>query len=291
MRSALGVVTVICVLCTAGPALAQEEQKATFPEAAALADYPVYKPHRTLGLKARVTTVRNTCVSVNRRELVVHYGRPAGHGPHVTLYETKPYVCGDAGVRRLYRKVWILGHRVRVEASCETSLPPACGLRKGATHGFILNLRVRRHHRLTSIGMISDHLSFRRFIRMARSLRPVKPGTTVHLTSFLSDDRTVWCGLSSDYRWCTTKGPGQYGGHLFRDGAVVLCGVGQPPGQSVCANDWDDDAPVLRDGQRSVVEGYACADTEGAVTCTVAAGTGKGKGFRVAVNGSSVVDP
>jgi hypothetical protein len=270
----------ICVLCTAGPARAQEEQKATFPEAAALADFPVYKPHRTLGLKARVTTVRNTCVSVNRRELVVHYGRSGGNGPHVTLYETKPYVCGDAGERRLYRKVRILGHRVRVEAGCETSLPPTCGLRKGGKHFFIVQMRVRLHHRLTAIGMTSDNLSFKRFVRMARSLRPVKPGKTVHLTGFLSDDRTVWCGLSTDYRWCTTKGPGQYGAHLFHDGTVELC-------QSVCANNWDDDAPVLRDGQRSLAGGYTCADAKGAITCTVASG----KGFRIAVNGASTVGP
>jgi hypothetical protein len=58
-------VAAVCVgmlLACAGPAGAQEDHL-TFAQAASLADYPVYKPHRTVSLPVRVRTVANTCVA------------------------------------------------------------------------------------------------------------------------------------------------------------------------------------------------------------------------------------
>jgi hypothetical protein len=287
MRSRLFAAVVVCLVVQA-PVYAQDQQKSTFGEAAAQVDFPVFKPHRTLGLNARVSTVANSCVpSGDKRMVIAQYGRKSGSGPQFLIYEAKPFVCGDPGESRPYRKVRIRHRRVLARVFCE-SPEPECKLHKGRSHGFVVQLRIRsgKHHRLTAIGLESNNVPFRAFVRMARSLRRVKPvettpPATVHLTSFLSDDGKVWCGINANdgYRWCTTDWPDQHGARLFADGTVVLCGLGQPQANSECANNWDPNAPVLHDGQTSDVGGYACTDSQGAITCTIKTG----QGFRVDV--------
>ena len=125
---------------------------------------------------------------------------------------------------------------------CE-SPEPECKLHKGRSHGFVLQLRVRsgEHHRLTAIGLESNHVSFAAFVRMARSLRRVRPveTTTVHLTSFLSDDGKIWCGINTydGYRWCTTDWPEQYGA-LRASEPAALHGVSrnERPGLAIRAS-------------------------------------------------------
>jgi hypothetical protein len=299
-RPVLAVSLALLALPTAS-GLAQDEQHVTFAQAAAQADFPVFEPLRTLGLKARVVTVANMCVPTGGERMVIaSYGRRSGRGPQIGIWQAKPFVCGDPGESRPYRTVRIRHRAVAVRVSCE-SPEPQCRLHEGRTHSFVLLMRVRsgKRHRLTSIEMLSSHVPFARFVRAARSLRRVKPDettpppATVRLTSFLSDDRKVWCGISTyrGDRWCTTAWPDQYGAHVFDDGTVVLCGLGQPAENSECAQQWDPSAPVLEDGQSSDVGGYVCADQAGAVTCTVKSGAGAGHGFRVDVNGSHVLEP
>jgi hypothetical protein len=297
----LGRVLVAVAVCLAlpAPALAQDVQKTTFGRAAAQVDYPLFQPTRTLGLKAHVTSVLNGCVKgANPREILARFGKPSGHGPQLGLYQARPYYCGDPGESRPYRTVRVLHRKVTISAYCE-SAEPECKLFKGRTHGFVLVMRLRtgKQHRLTGIGLESSNISFRQFVRVARSLRRVKPDLSpnppVHLAGFLSHDGKIWCGIDADdgSRWCTTDWPNQYGAHVSADGNVVLCGLGQPAANSECANNWDTYAPHLQDGQSSDFGGYVCTDEGAAVTCTVKAGPGAGKGFRVHASGSEVIDP
>jgi hypothetical protein len=303
VRAQVSVAAVACVgaLAAAAPTFGQDQQKSTFGQAAAEADFPVFKPQRTLGLKARVVTVANLCVpEVGKRMVIANYGRRSGRGPQIGIWQAKPFVCGDPGESRPYRSVRIRHRNVQVRVSCE-SPEPQCKLHKGRIHSFLLRMPVRSGNRVTAIGMLSSHVRFARFVQVARSLRRVPPDpsttppptTTLHLTSFLSDDGKIWCGLNTyDHsRWCTTNWPNQYGGHVFPDGTVVLCGLDQGDEDSECAQQWDASAPVLHDGQSSDVGGYVCADQAGAVTCTVKSGAGAGRGFHVDVHGSQAVGP
>lgn len=57
-----------------------------------------------------------------------------------------------------------------------------------------------------------------------------------------------------------------------------------PPGGHVplgCFQNWNKNAPILRYGQSDLYDGIRCTSTPNGITCTVVAGTGKGKGFRI----------
>ena len=110
------------LLSLAAQASAQVPQplKVTWGEAASLADYPVFRPNRALGLKARVAAPVNSCVQGGKVMVVANYGRASGKGPQIGLWQAKPYVCGDPGEARRYRKVRILHRTVWAFAFCET---------------------------------------------------------------------------------------------------------------------------------------------------------------------------
>jgi hypothetical protein len=290
------VLGVVGLLWAATAAVAQDEQKATFAEAAALVDYPVLAPHRVLGLRPRVVTVSNLCVtSGGKRMVIAGYGRRSGRGPQFRILEAKPFVCGDAGESRPFRTVRIRGHRVAVRASCE-SPEPECALHTGRKHTFVALLRLRTgaKHRLTAIGLQSSHVSFNAFVRMARSLRPVRAAATVSLAEFLSSDGSVWCRIGfygADDRWCAYHGADEFGASVAPDGTVTRCGTGQPAPRDFCTQNWAVTTIRLADGLSSDVGGYLCTDAQGTVTCTVKAGTGAGSGFRVGSAGSEVISP
>ena len=179
MRTQATIAVVLCVgaVAASATAFAQDMRPSTFGKAAAEADFPVYKPQRTLGLKARVITVANTCVpDAGKRMVIANYGRPGGGGPQLGIWQAKPFVCGNAGESRPYRTVRIHHQKVQVRVSCE-SPEPECKLNKGRIHSFLLDMRLHTgpNHRLTAIGMLSSEVSFARFVRVARSLRRVKP--------------------------------------------------------------------------------------------------------------------
>jgi hypothetical protein len=290
---AAAVVGLVGLLGIVPAAMAQDEQKATFAEAAALVDYPVLAPHRVLGLSPRVVTVANECVQPpGKRMLIAGYGRKSGHGPQFRVLEAKPFVCGDAGESRPFRSVRIRGHKVHVRVECE-SPEPECKLHKGRKHSFVALLRVRSGpaHRLTAIGLQSSHVSFNAFARMARSLRVVTAATTVSVAEFLSSDGSVWCRIgfyAGDDRWCVYHGADEFGVSVSPDGTVVQCGTGQPSPHDYCTQNWAVTTLHLKDGLSSDFGGYVCADAKGTVTCTVKAGAGAGRGFRVGPAGSEV---
>jgi hypothetical protein len=169
-------------------------------------------------------------------------------------------------------------------------------VKQGFRYGFLIYLRqpARRapgvnKPRRTMIQLSSSHMKLRALLKVARSFRQVSlDRPAVQLTSFLSSDRGVWCGIglrSDDDRWCSTYAP-HFGAFVSPDGTIGLCGDAQPADPQ-CVQNWDDHAPVLAAGQSSDVGGYVCTDQAG----TVKSGPGAGKGFRVDRTGSSAVSP
>jgi hypothetical protein len=107
--------------------------------------------------------------------------------------------------------------------------------------------------------------------------------TLVRHVSFLSPDRKIWCRID-DRAWCVTARPEERSGTLTRNGEVEIC-------EGYCTQNWHDDAPVLRRGQRSERNGFRCAAAANGITCTVLAGAGKGKGFLINARGVTLVRP
>ena len=68
------------------------------------------------------------------------------------------------------------------------------------------------------------------------------------------------------------------------DGSVDVCNM-DPNG---CIPGGGSGVPVLRPGQTSRLGGFACTAEAVAITCTIAKGAHKGKGFRI--DASAVVE-
>lgn len=106
---------------------------------------------------------------------------------------------------------------------------------------------------------------------------------------FLSPDRLVWCGLSSNQAFCVTGGqaaganpaPPQRGATLSRSGRVTTCSVAVPSDSAVCTQNWNASAPVLAYGQQIQLYGVRCTSRRTGITCIRASGRHRGTGFRV----------
>jgi hypothetical protein len=113
----------------------------------------------------------------------------------------------------------------------------------------------------------------------------------LRLESFLSPDRKVWCSIStgpSPSANCGTEpAPPTHSAQVDRSGRVTLCSVLKleyPAGSHApngCYQNWDPQLPVLAVGQEDELGGFRCASAANGITCTVIAGAGAGKGFRV----------
>jgi len=121
------------------------------------------------------------------------------------------------------------------------------------------------------------------------SIRPAP----LHLEGFLSPDRKVWCitGTATDafgISCGTEPKPPTRAASLDRNGTVAICfvptlilpssGHGPPAG---CFQNWDSNAPILKYGQQTELNGLRCISATDGITCTVLTGAGQGKGFRV----------
>ena len=113
-------------------------------------------------------------------------------------------------------------------------------------------------------------MSFKRFVRAARSLRRVKPASAAPLEEFLSSDGSVWSGMQD-----------QYGASVAPDDARPG-GTGQPVPYDLCTQNGNSSAICLQDGHSSDFGGCVCTDHGGAVTCTV----DDGRGFAVGSTGA-----
>jgi len=300
-------VSAVLLLSTAEAASAQSQQalapagplKVNWAQAAAMAEFPVLRPARTFGLKARVTAERDGCAAaMGKVKVTVHarFGRRSGHGPQLEVFEARPRVCGDPGQVARVRKVRIGGRSVWLYAFCEvvggTCRPPA------GQRAWLVQLRVRSGsaRRLTAVGLTGDHVPARRFVRAARSLRvvPARPAS-VPLRQFLSSDGTIWCYTGKDApddRHCESLASatvGQHGASVSLDGSVQLCGGGPPGLGSVCSVQWNVDLFHLRDGLTADFGGYVCSEQALTVTCTVKAGSAAGAGFRVSPSAAEAI--
>ena len=110
------------------------------------------------------------------------------------------------------------------------------------------------------------------------------------LSSFLSPDHKVWCGIDSQQTFCVTgggpaspSGP-QTGATLYPNGRVTLCSVPSPSISQACTQNWDPGAPVLKVGQETAVDGVLCRSQASGITCTLLAGKSAGKGFAISAS-------
>ena len=120
---------------------------------------------------------------------------------------------------------------------------------------------------------------------------------TRHLAQFLSTDRQVWCVIGRASAFCAagpppdpgTSQPPQYGATLKRDGTVTTCAVPTPGAVATCAQNWNFGAPILPLGRRNKRGGVVCRARPTGITCKLAAGPAKGKGFWISATGVSKV--
>jgi hypothetical protein len=110
----------------------------------------------------------------------------------------------------------------------------------------------------------------------------------LHLSSFLSPDKKVWCDIGASAASCgTSPEPPTRSGEVKTDGQVTICTVSQleyPDGAHVpagCYQNWDTSLPILRYGQETEFEGFRCTSATNGITCVTVAGARAGKGFRV----------
>lgn len=110
-------------------------------------------------------------------------------------------------------------------------------------------------------------------------------------TDFLSPDQKVWCEFGSPQSFCATGRPGpvttpQRSATLDRSGQVTHCDVPVPSLGAACIQNWDSSAPILKVGQQTEADSVLCKSKTNGITCTLASGSGKGKGFLI--NSTSV---
>jgi hypothetical protein len=131
---------------------------------------------------------------------------------------------------------------------------------------------------------------------------PTGPLGARHLTEFLSPDRKIWClsggGIPAIPFSCAAN-PRTFpklSADLSNQGKVTICLVthliqqpGHPP--DTCFENFNDQASVLQVGQQNYVDGVLCKSATNGITCSLTAGTGRGKGFFINTNTVSRVGP
>ena len=258
------------------------------------AAFPVYRPLQTLGLRFDgVELARYTAC------LTASWGNPQSYtGPHFDLGEPGDTSrCGQPGVASQVATTTINGVKVGVLVQCPAW--PKCTVKDGETDGFFLLFvpeHVSKHY---AIQLESRHISLARFLEIAQSFTRVGTGpqepAPLHLANFLSPDRKIWCALQDEpgvreancfFAANRLTGGQEYAAMLQPNGQLVTC-AWQPsqPGVDACDQNWDPSAPVLRSGNVDVMYQYRCQTASTAITCTVNAGTGKGKGFTISGTG------
>jgi hypothetical protein len=131
------------------------------------------------------------------------------------------------------------------------------------------------------------------FLMTANSLTGVGGASVLnapyHLPEFLSPDHRVWCGISAPPlpTFCaagkpSVANPPQHSAQLKGNGAVTVCSVPHPTFRHLCLQNWDSQAPVLRLGQQSELDGVLCTSARNGITCVLEAPSRHaGTGFRV----------
>jgi hypothetical protein len=131
---------------------------------------------------------------------------------------------------------------------------------------------------------------------------PTGPPGAQHLTEFLSPDRKIWCLSGGDmpaFPFSCAANPETFpelSANLSNRGNVTTCVIthliqqpGHPP--DTCFVNFNDQASVLQVGQQNYVDGVLCKSATDGITCTLTAGTGKGKGFFISTTTVTRVGP
>jgi hypothetical protein len=111
----------------------------------------------------------------------------------------------------------------------------------------------------------------------------------LHLTSFLSPDHKVWCGMGEGRAFCGTGLADLHQSYptglaQLEGGKVSVCFYAHESEAPLlhgyhegCLQNWDEKAPVLSYGKSSELEGIRCTSAANGITCS----TSTTKGFRV----------
>ena len=132
------------------------------------AAFPVYRPLATLGLSFDgVSLAAHTgCLVATWANL--HSGR----GPRLAIAEPGDSVrCGQPGVATTVAREVVNGVKVPVLVQCPTF--PNCTIKDGETTGEFLLFVPERAAKHYTIQLGSDHVSFRDFLKVARSFTRV----------------------------------------------------------------------------------------------------------------------
>jgi hypothetical protein len=281
MTLVIVIVSVALGTLTIGGTATAAEDQTTWDQAAAQLKFPVYEPKRTLGLKPSWLQVNPCPTSLPPKQSVsAAYGNPATpRGPHFSITESHFLSCGNGDEAKAVRSVIVNGVKTQVHVVCGSRrLRCDVTVNHGFKNGFQLIFRKPGKKKRTFIDFYARNISLADFLKIARSLtRVTLKRETVHLNSFLSPDRKVWCRIVAKDAWCGTHTPSSLA-KVRRDGTLTSCR--QSP-MDICLQNWDTKAPVLRDGQRSELNGFSCSSTTATIICTVTAGAGRGRGFSI----------
>jgi hypothetical protein len=100
---------------------------------------------------------------------------------------------------------------------------------------------------------------------------------TVHLFYIRSPSHNLWCDIGDEGKaYCVSK-------NLPHSATLTLTGTLRICNGRRCVGNYKlfRSGPVLGYGEKDVQAGYSCASMKKGITCTVIAGTGKGKGFLI----------
>jgi hypothetical protein len=282
----------------------------TWQQAAARVHTPVYRPRVTLQIKPQT-------LAVNQGGCVIGgWGSTKNRkGPHFSIDEpANTSQCGQPGEVDQVSSATINGKRVPVLVQCPHI--PHCTAHDGQTDGVFIMFVGERGPNHYSIQLESSHVALHGLLRIARSFvrvtahqpaaaksataatgTPPSPTPGNHFAEFLSPDGKVWCGAGAT-TFCGTggdpaappNGP-QTLASLAANGKVTLCRVAHSSVSSVCLQNWDDTAPVLKLGQSTLRNNIRCTSAANGTSCVIASGPGKGRGFRVSAGGQTRVGP
>ena len=273
----------------------------TWQQAAARVHAPVYRPSVTVGLKQQPLVInQGGC-------LIGAWGAArTSKGPHFSIDE--PGVtpqCGQPGEADQVATTVVHGKKVTVLVQCRHI--PHCTVHDGETDGVFIIFVPEKGAKQYVIQLGSSHLSLRNLEKVARSFVRVKAShspaarstaSAVHqFGEFRSPDGEVWCGAGQT-TFCGTGGAAsdpangpQTLGSLAANGKVTLCRVAHASVSSVCLQNWDDTAPKLEVGQRTERNNILCTSALTGITCMIASGSGKGRGFAISPSSLKRVGP
>jgi hypothetical protein len=271
------------------PATAAGAPALTWQQAAARLHAPVYRPRVTMGIKQQPLVInQGGC-------LIGAWGSAKTlKGPHFSIDEPgDTSQCGQPGEADEVATTVIHGKKVTVLVQCRHI--PHCTVHDGETDGVYIMFVPEKGAKQYVIQLGSSHLSLANLEKVARSFVRVnaprtpaaRPAAVRHFSEFRSPDGEVWCGAGQT-TFCGTGGAAsdpaggpQTLGSLAANGKVTLCRVAHSSVSTVCLQNWDDTAPKLEVGESTERNNIRCTSALAGITCTIASGPAKGRGFHI----------